>query len=102
MLESRSYNESCIQFKEILSNNTNSVNIFEKLQDAIATTLNVSADQITKTTKDEDIAAWDSLGHVNLMMTLEQTFDIFLDVEDFPKLNSVPAIIEYLKGQDIE
>jgi acyl carrier protein len=78
------------------------MNTFKKLQDAIATTLQVPANTITETTKDEDVAAWDSLGHVNLMMTLEQTFDIFLDVEDFAKLNSVPAIIEYLKGQGIE
>ena len=38
---------------------------------------------------------------VNLMMALEQTFDIFLDVEDFQKLTSVSAIIEYLKDQGI-
>lgn len=77
------------------------MSIFEQLQDAIAITLKVPASKITETTKDEDLAAWDSLGHVNLMMTLEQTFDIFLDVEDFSKLNSVPAIIEYLKEQGI-
>lgn len=78
------------------------MSIFEQLQDAIAITLKVPASKITETTKDEDLAAWDSLGHVNLMMTLEQTFDIFLDVEDFSKLNSVPAIIEYLREQGID
>jgi acyl carrier protein len=76
--------------------------IFERLQDAIATTLRVPANKITETTKDEDIATWDSLGHVNVVMTLEQTFDVLFDVEDFPKLNSVPAIIEYLRAQGIE
>lgn len=78
------------------------MSIFEQLQEAIAITLKVPASKITETTKDEDLAAWDSLGHVNLMMTLEQTFDIFLDVEDFSKLNSVPAIIEYLREQGID
>jgi len=78
------------------------MSIFEQLQNAIALTLKVPASKITETTKDEDLAAWDSLGQVNLMMTLEQTFDIFLDVEDFSKLNSVPAIIAYLKEQGIE
>ena len=77
------------------------MSVFNKLRDAMAATLKVPADSITVTTKDEDLAAWDSLGHVNLMMTLEQTFDVFLDVEDFPRLNSVPAIIEYLKAHDI-
>jgi acyl carrier protein len=70
---------------------------FEQLQQVIATTLNIAPQKITETTTDEDIAAWDSLGHVNLMMALEQTFDVYLDVEDFPLLNSVPAIIQYLQ-----
>jgi acyl carrier protein len=78
------------------------MNVFERLQDAVATTLRVSTKDITDTTRDEDLAAWDSLGHVNVMMTVEQIFDIVLDVEDFPKLNSIPAIIEYLKGQGIQ
>jgi acyl carrier protein len=33
-------------------------------------------------------------------MALEQTFDIYLDVEDFPLLNSVPAIIQYLQKRN--
>jgi hypothetical protein len=33
------------------------------------------------------------------MMSLEQTLDLFLEVEDFPKLTSVPAILEYLREQ---
>jgi acyl carrier protein len=73
---------------------------FEQLQQVIATTLNIAPQKITETTTDEDIAAWDSLGHVNLMMALEQTFDIYLDVEDLPLLNSVPAIIQYLQKRN--
>jgi acyl carrier protein len=73
------------------------MNMFEQLQDAIASTLKVPASKITANTKDEDIGAWDSVGHVNLMIMLEQTFNVSLDVEDFPRLNSVPAILEYLE-----
>lgn len=78
------------------------MNLFAKLQTAISATLRVPASKISESTKDEDIGAWDSVGHVNLMMMLEQTFDVTLEVEDFPKLNSVPAIIEYLEGKGIE
>lgn len=77
------------------------MSIFRQLQDVIATTLKVRPEKITETTINEDLAAWDSLGHVNLMMALEQTFDVFLDVEDFPLLISVPAIIQYLQDHDI-
>jgi acyl carrier protein len=75
------------------------MDLFEKTQHVIATTLKVTPDKIGRETSDQDLAAWDSLAHVNLMMSLEQVFDLFLEVEDFPKLTSVPAILEYLRGR---
>ena len=75
--------------------------LFERLREAVAATLNVPEDSITPESANEDLAAWDSLGQVNLMMTLEQTFDLTLDVEDFSKLTSIPAILEYLKGHGV-
>jgi len=74
---------------------------FEKLRYAIAQTLEVPPEAIAATSSAGDIAGWDSLGHVNLMISIEQTFDVQLDVEDFPKLTSVPAILEYLKSKGI-
>jgi acyl carrier protein len=75
------------------------MDLFPKIQSIIAATLKVPPDKIARETSDKDLAAWDSLAHVNLMMSLEQTFDLFLEVEDFPKLTSIPAILEYLKEQ---
>tara|TARA_R110001599_G_scaffold306696_1_gene513244 strand:+ start:325 stop:564 length:240 start_codon:yes stop_codon:yes gene_type:complete len=73
------------------------MSIYTQVQSVIAMTLKVAPDKVTATTTNEDLVAWDSLGHVNLMIALEQEFDVFLDVEDFPKLNSVPAIVQYLQ-----
>jgi acyl carrier protein len=75
---------------------------FEQLRTVIAETLNVPGDSIGETTTAEELTAWDSLGHVNLMIALEQTFDIQLDVEVFPTLNSVPAILDQLRAQGVE
>jgi acyl carrier protein len=75
------------------------MDLFEKIQNLIASTLKVTPDKVTRETSDKDLVAWDSLAHVNLMMSLEQTFDLFLEVEDFTQLTSVPAIVEYLRGQ---
>jgi acyl carrier protein len=72
------------------------MNLFERLREAVAATLNVPEESITPESTSEDIAAWDSLAQVNLMMTLEQTFDVALEVEDFARLTSIPAILEYL------
>jgi acyl carrier protein len=69
---------------------------FEALRSLLAQTLKVSADRITPDTVASDLPAWDSLAHVNLMMSLEQAFDIMLDVEEFPELTSVRAILARL------
>ena len=74
---------------------------FNQIQETIAATLNISPSLIKEDTKDTDVTAWDSLGHVNIMMSLEQTFDVFLEVEDFAALKSVPAIVDYLRGQGL-
>ena len=77
------------------------MDLFLKVQQVISTTLKVPSDKIARETSENDLAAWDSLAHVNLMMSLEQTFDLFLEVEDFPKLTSVPGILEYLKEHSV-
>lgn len=73
------------------------MDLFPKVQELISHTLKLPSAKITRDTSDMDLAAWDSLAHVNLMMSLEQTFDLFMEVEDFAKLTSVPAILAYLK-----
>lgn len=72
------------------------MSLFARIQETIAATLKVPAAKITETLRDEDLPAWDSLGQVNLMMALEQTYGIYIEVEDFGNLKSVPAIIDYL------
>ena len=72
------------------------MSLFDKLQATIAITLKVPASKITPETCNEDLPSWDSLGQVNLIMALEQTFDVYIEVEEFANLTSVPAILEYL------
>ena len=73
------------------------MDLFPKVQSIVAITLKVPPDKITRETSDKDLVIWDSLAHVNLMMSLEQTFDLSLEVEDFGKLTSVEAILNYLE-----
>ncbi|NRF66508.1 acyl carrier protein [Aquincola sp. S2] len=76
--------------------------LFGRLQSTIATTLKVPPAKITESTSNEDLPAWDSLGQVNLMMALEQTFDLYIEVEDFEGLRSVPAILSYLQRSGVQ
>ncbi|MCI8513988.1 MAG: acyl carrier protein [Lachnospiraceae bacterium] len=49
----------------------------------------------TKGLKYQDIEAWDSVGHMELIAALEETFDIMIDTDDIIDFNS------YEKGKEI-
>ncbi len=70
---------------------------FPRLQATIAETLKVPPASVLPETRDEDLPAWDSLGHVKLIMAIEQAFEIYIEVDDFGELKSVPAILGYLQ-----
>ena len=69
---------------------------FEQLQTIMATVLKLPPDAISEQTTMEGLENWDSLGHVQIMVAVEQAFDLYLDVEDFAELVSVGAILRYL------
>lgn len=75
---------------------------FEQLRGTLAASLGVTPDTIRTTTRQADLPKWDSLAHINLMVALESTFDVILEVEDFATLTSVPAILGYLQSRGIE
>ena len=45
----------------------------------------------------QDILAWDSVGHMTLMASLEDAFDIMLDTDDIIDFGSYEKGIEILK-----
>jgi acyl carrier protein len=78
------------------------MSLLDRVRATIATTLKVPVGRITESTAHEDLPAWDSLGQVNLVMAIEQTFDLMIEVEDFEELKSVPAIVAYLDRQGVQ
>lgn len=55
-----------------------------------------------KNLKYQDIPTWDSVGHMALIATLEESFDIMLDTEDIIDFSSFEKGKEILKKYDIE
>lgn len=49
-----------------------------------------------------DVEEWDSVGHMMLITTLEDKFNIMLDADDIVALDSYEKGIEILKKYDIE
>ncbi len=73
------------------------MNTQDQVMQTIAETLNVPLSTINKDSAAENMDIWDSFAQVNLMMALEQTFDITLEVEDLMKLNSVTSITNFIE-----
>jgi acyl carrier protein len=44
------------------------------------------------------IAAWDSVSHIHLLMTLEQEFKVRFEPEEFAELTSYGAILRWLEA----
>ena len=66
----------------------------EKYNQVFIDTFGVTVDQL-EDLKYQDIAEWDSVGHMGLITALEDTFDIMMDTDDIIDLSS------YKKGMEI-
>lgn len=70
--------------------------IFNKVRSIVAEQLGVDEEEITPNTSFEDLNA-DSLDIVELIMALEEEFDIEIPDEDAEKLTTVGAAVEYIR-----
>ena len=71
---------------------------FEKLQESIADVLNVETDDITMETTFVDDLGADSLDIFQIIMGIEETFDIEIDNEDAEKIMTVGDAVEQIKN----
>lgn len=71
---------------------------FEKLQNIVAEVLNVDADEITMETTFVDDLGADSLDVFQIIMGIEEEFDIEIDSEDAEKIVSVGDAVEQIKN----
>lgn len=72
------------------------VAIFDKIREIIVDQLGVEEEEVTMDTSFEDLNA-DSLDIVELIMALEEEFDLEIPDEDAEKLTTVRAAVEYIK-----
>lgn len=71
---------------------------FEKLQEIIADVLNVNADEVTLETKFVDDLGADSLDIFQIIMGIEEAFDIEIDNDDAEKIITVGDAVEQIKN----
>ena len=73
----------------------------EKLLQILAATLNVDASALGEGASTENTPAWDSVAHLNLVLSLEQEFGQRFSPEEFMQMQSVAAIKRVLAGHGV-
>ena len=68
---------------------------FEKIKSIVAEQLNVDPETITMNTRFDELNA-DSLDVVEVIMTLEQEFDIQIPEEEAEKIKNISAVVDYI------
>ena len=71
---------------------------FEKLKEIIADVLNVNADEITMDSPFVDDLGADSLDIFQIIMGIEETYDIEIDNEEAEKIVTVGDAVEQIKN----
>jgi len=73
----------------------------EKYNNAFVNSLQVQED-ILSTLTYQSVDGWDSVGHMNLIAVIEDTFDIMMDTDDIIDFSSYEKGKEILKKYDVD
>lgn len=76
--------------------------MLEKMKEIIAKQLSVSEDEVTLEASFKDDLDADSLDLFELVMALEEEYDVEIPSDDLAELNTVEDVINYLKDKGVE
>ena len=69
----------------------------ERICRIVAEVFNLPAARVTPTTTAADIEPWDSMGHLMLILQIEQEFETQLEPEETERMDSVANIATILR-----
>ena len=70
--------------------------VINRVQGILADIFDIPVEQITLMSSPETIENWDSLNHLNLVLAIEQEFDVQIMPEEIEQLLSVEQIMVLL------
>ena len=76
--------------------------MLEKMKEIIADQLSVSEDEVILEASFKDDLDADSLDLFELVMALEEEYDVEIPSDDLAELNTVGDVINYLKDKGVE
>lgn len=65
---------------------------YRKLLEVVSQTLKIEQSQITDHLKPNDIESWDSLGHLKLITSIEEAFNIQFEFDEILELDCIFSI----------
>jgi acyl carrier protein len=71
--------------------------ITERVQALVADAIQAPVDMVTPDLAFGDLPQWDSLGHMEVMLRLEEQFSLTIDADLIAQLISIPEICKYLE-----
>jgi acyl carrier protein len=78
------------------------ITMLEEMKEMIAEQLNCEESSITETTSFKDDLGADSLDLFELVMALEEKYEVEIPSEELAELTTVGAVMEYLKNKGVE
>lgn len=76
--------------------------MLEEMKEMIAEQLNCEESSITETTSFKDDLGADSLDLFELVMALEEKYEVEIPSEELAELTTVGVVMEYLKNKGVE
>lgn len=76
--------------------------MLEEMKEMIAEQLNCEESSITETTSFKDDLGADSLDLFELVMALEEKYEVEIPSDELAELTTVGAVMEYLKNKGVE
>ena len=71
----------------------------DKLLNILAEVFEVKTSDLSIDLKKIDIGSWDSLKQMDLVLSIENSYDIILDMEEIVKMTSIKSIVDIVKSK---
>ncbi len=80
--------------------NTSETSILsQRIQSLLAEAIQVPGEMVTPELSFGDLPQWDSLGHMEVILRLEEEFGVAIDADTIAQLISIPEICRFLEDK---
>ena len=76
--------------------------VLERVTALFVKSFKIEPEEFSRDLVPEDVLLWDSLGHMNLVMALEDTFGLHFEVDEITEMSSAGKIIDILQAKGVK